>query len=152
MSVILEYGDVLVTRNADEANNGSPGYWNHLAIYSRLGVMEAQMPPWNSIICTPLKDFIDRYPKIKVYRLIAITGYDFLEAREKAAQSAMFMLGKPYKWLASLFPRLRRHRGDNCVTFVRKAYLDAINIDVGWKIPDDITTDNRFVLIGDLKV
>jgi len=140
----LEFADVLITRNAKEEDNGSPGYWNHLAIYTPLGVIEAQMPPWNSIICTPLNEFFDRYPKLKVFRLKNIDGYQFTNEKDKVAKSAVGMIGKPYKWLASLFPRLKRNRGDNCVTLLRKVYLDGINIDLGWKIPDDLVGDAKF--------
>jgi len=137
----MNIGDILITRNADEKDNQSPGYWNHVSIFvGGDNIVEAQSAPWSTIKLSEVDEFFNRYPKIQIYR-----WKDDDTVGEKAATYARTMLGKEYKWLASLFYMFRR--GENCVTTVRKAYKEALGFDPGWRKPDDITTDKRLVFI-----
>jgi hypothetical protein len=156
---MFEPGDIFVTRNANEDDNGNPGYWNHIAILTIMGIVEAQMPPWDTIICNTLYSFFNRYPQIQAYRwnakiknnkLVCAKPIDqalTAEIRLKASQKAITMIGGKYRLLASIFPNLRKFRGDNCITVVRKAYKDACDIDPKWRIPDDITKDKRLIFL-----
>lgn len=140
MNEIFEFGDIFVTRNANEEDNGMPGYWNHIAIFTKLGIVEAQMPPIGNVICSNLDEFINRYPTINVYRWNKDIG-------EKAAQAALSFIGVSYRMIASIFKHLRRNKGENCISMVRKCYQTASNIDPRWRIPDNVVNDTRLTLI-----
>jgi hypothetical protein len=52
-------GAVLVSRNVNEQENTSPGYWNHLAVYVGEGyVVESQ--EGYGVLLTPVQDYISR--------------------------------------------------------------------------------------------
>ena len=156
---MFEPGDIFVTRNADEKQNRNPGYWNHVAILTKMGVVEAQMTPWDTVICNTLYEFTNRYPQIQVYRwngvvkkdkIICAEEVDFKETEQirlRAAQKAITLIGKKYTMWASLFPNLRRFRGDNCITVIRRAYKEACGVDPKWKLPDNVTEDKRLVFL-----
>lgn len=142
---ILKPGDLLVTRNENEKDNRSPGHWNHVGIYDGYGiVIEAQKDP-GYVIGTPLEDFLNRYPEIRVLRGYMKWDYD----RYRIATEARMLQGKRFRVLASLtrFFRRKRSRGENCVSTARRAYLKATGIDFGWRIPDDVERDCRFYLV-----
>lgn len=106
-------GTILVSRNADERENTSPGYWNHLAcVVSDTHVVESQ--ECQGVIKTPLCDYLARdYSKI-----LALKPRD-ARAGARAARRAMALCGLPDRQLSSLFlvhgPR-RQKLGLNCVT------------------------------------
>lgn len=141
----LKPGDIILTRNANEEDNGMPGYWNHVSIYVGSGVVEAQMPPWETVKFSEEEEFFSRYPKYEIFRWVvdANTG-------KQAAAYARTMVGKPYKLFASLF--FRRRRGENCVSVVRKAYKEASGKDPEWKFPDDFANDDRLELMESIRI
>jgi len=127
-------GDIFLTRNAENSDNSTPGYWNHTAIYAGDNeVVEAQTGP-AKVILTNLVDFWARYPIIKVVRMNDNT------VAQRAATHARTLIDSRY-WLgASRFKLLRSSvRGENCVSVVRRSYLYAAGINYRWKKPDDIT-------------
>jgi uncharacterized protein YycO len=142
----FELGDIFVTRNFNEDDNNMPGYWNHVAIWTTNGVVEAQLPPWNSVICSVPEEFLKRYADYEVYRYNRESDKHLLIG-EKAAMAAVALIGRPYQFLASLFPRLKHRRGENCVSVIRKSYKDATGVDPGWKIPDDVTSDGNLTKV-----
>lgn len=77
----LRPGDVLATRWGDEKRNGTPGYWNHLAIVGTDGrrVVEAQRSA-DGAISTPINSFSARYSEVVVFRF-----FDSETARRAAA-------------------------------------------------------------------
>jgi uncharacterized protein YycO len=141
---MLKPGDIFVTRNKDEAENQSPGYWNHVALYTNQGVIEGQSPPWNSVICSELNEFKNRYYKWNVYRFNEDVG-------AKAAAKALSLVGKPYQWMNSFWYNISLgwHFGRkfNCVSAIRAAYHQVLEYDPHWTIPDDITKDKRLTLV-----
>ncbi len=105
-------GTILVSRNADERQNRTPGVWNHLAIITGDAVVESQQ--CEGVIKTPLAEYLARdYSKI-----LALTPRDEA-AGARAARRALALVGVPERRLSSLlvFHGLRRERlGLNCVT------------------------------------
>jgi len=142
---LLLPGDILVTRNYKEEDNGMPGYWNHIAIFTGNSVVEAQMPPWDTVIQSEIEEFVKRYARIQVYRWKNKPP----EFGEKIANHARTLVGKPYNMWASLFFKLRRKF--NCVTVGRSSYRNALGYDPGWKLPDDVTKDRKLYLITEKK-
>jgi len=136
-------GDVLITRNAREEDNNSPGYWNHASIYVGNGeVIEAQDVPYERVICSEWDEFYNRYPKIVILRHLKVGVGD------KAAKHARKFLGVPYRAIASIFRRLRKiSRGENCVSVVRKSMQKATGRKIVWRIPDHIIADRIFVKV-----
>ena len=136
----LQAGDILATRNANERDNASPGYWNHLGVYVGHDLMvEGQRVP-GRVICSDLREFIARYPEIMVLRLRDGDG-------RAIADEARRHVGTPFWGLASLPRRLRRtERGNNCVSVVRRsvAVPSALGGDPGWRTPDDAVADLSF--------
>ncbi len=65
----LRPGDILAARWADEERNGTPGFWNHLAIVGAdaARVVEAQKTA-DGIVLAPINDFLDRYSDVAVFR------------------------------------------------------------------------------------
>lgn len=136
----LKPGDIILTRNENEEDNGSPGYWNHTSIYVEQGVVEAQAEPWDTVKFSEIEEFFSRYPKYEIFR-----WKDDTSAGKKAANFARTMIGKPYKMFASIF--FRRRKGENCVSVVRKCYDEALGYDTGWRFPDDIAKDDRLTSV-----
>jgi hypothetical protein len=143
---LIQVGDILLTRNAGgEDRNRSPGWYNHAAIYTAAGVVEAQAHvrdgQWTddetapgAVILSELNEFWDRYPIILVRRLP-----DDAAAR-RAAERAVLMVGSHYRMISSWLRFLRPDaRGMNCVVVVRKAVAFARGSDPGWRRPDDIS-------------
>ncbi len=140
----LKPGDILLTRNADESLNTSPGFWNHTAIAVNASeVVEAM--EGKGVIRTPLSSFLDRYAQIVLMRYAG--KYD-----DRAAKFAEQSVGQPYRYISSIFLFLRRQqRGENCVSLVRRAYRYAYSFDFLWQTPDSIYYDKRLELICTLK-
>lgn len=65
----LRPGDILAARWEDEERNGTPGFWNHLAIVGTDGscVVEAQKSA-DGIVTAPINGFLARYSEIVVFR------------------------------------------------------------------------------------
>jgi hypothetical protein len=65
----LRPGDILAARWADEERNGTPGFWNHLAIVGTDGrsVVEAQKTA-DGIVTATVVDFWARYSDVEVFR------------------------------------------------------------------------------------
>lgn len=122
-------GDIFVTRNQDERLNRTPGYWNHVAIYTDNGIIEGQSYPWKSVICSEITEFQNRYYKFRVYRWNEEVG-------KNAAIIAKHLVGRLY----------RRYKF-NCVTVVRSAYYKALGYDPKWRRPDNFVRDKRLTLI-----
>jgi len=138
-------GDILITRNANEEDNSSPGYWNHVAIYTRFDVVvEAQVGP-AAVIQAEWPEFWNRYPEMRIMRM-EMDG----ATREKLARAAQELVGTTYSRFASLhraFRRGSRRRGENCVSVVRRAFMRSTGTDPRWRKPDDVAKDTRLQLI-----
>jgi hypothetical protein len=82
----LRPGDILAARWADEERNGTPGFWNHLAIVGANGdcVVEAQKSA-DGIVTAPINGFLARYSEVCVVRFFdsktARRAADFAESR-----------------------------------------------------------------------
>ena len=65
----LRPGDLLAARWEDEERNGTPGFWNHLAIVGADGscVVEAQKSA-DGVVTASINDFLARYSEICVVR------------------------------------------------------------------------------------
>jgi len=140
----LQPGDVFITRNAGgEDINTSPGWYNHVAIYTGNDhVVEAQ--EFEGVITTPLKTFWERYPYIVVMRPV---GMD--ETRRKVlVKTAKGLVGRPYNKYASLpfWTFDMRNNGESCVSVVRRCFEEALGYDPGWRLPDGVAEDNGFNL------
>ena len=155
---LLQVGDILLTRNAGgEKENPSPGWYNHAAIVTEDGVVEAQAhvkdgqwtddttAPGAVIVAEP-NEFWDRYPIILVRRLL-----DEAVAR-RAADRAETSIDTHYRMISSWFRRLRPDgRGLNCVAVVRKAVSVARGRDPGWRRPDDIARSSLLTTVYEKK-
>jgi hypothetical protein len=142
---LLEPGDVFLTVNAREEDNTTPGYWNHCAVYAGgTQVVEAQADP-GKVIVSDLDEFLGRYPKIQVMRVIDQKP----GAGAAVASASLALVGRTYSALVSRFKRLKRgeRKGENCVTVARRSVLDAIGRDPRWKIPDDVARDPRLSVV-----
>ena len=136
-------GDLFLTRNAGgEANNPSPGYYNHAAIFATNNwVVEAQAIP-HSIIAVPIWAFFDRYPEILVLR-----NNDPITA-SVTAQHAFKFLGRNYSFIESYRPFWRWHDKDNCVSLVKRIYNYTTGESYNWKIPDDFLKSPIFTKVA----
>ena len=139
----IEAGDILLTRHADESKNTSPGHWNHAAIYvGDNTVVEAQERP-DAVLTVDWPVFYYRYAEVLILRP---KFPDFI--RYNMAVAARRIVGSTYRKLASLFVFLRRsHRGENCVSVVRKAFKQATGYDPKWRKPDDVRYDDHLELV-----
>lgn len=79
----LRPGDILAARWEDEERNGTPGFWNHLAIVGadKARVVEAQKSA-DGVVTASINDFIARYSEVVVFRF-----FDAKTAR-RAAEAA----------------------------------------------------------------
>jgi len=139
-------GDIVITRNegSDEDENATPGYWNHVGIY--VGddrMVEAQAPGWGGKVLTSNRiEYMKRYPIIVVKR--SLTHAQGVLAAEDAKKSVDTI----YRKIASLFIFLRkRERGENCVSVVRRAYMEATGRDPKWRTPDDVYNDENLDIV-----
>lgn len=114
-------GTVLVSRNADERQNTSPGYWNHLAMYvGNDTIVEAQVG--RGVIRTPMSEYLAR----PYSRILAMEPRD-PAVGQRAAAKAQTLVGLPFKKFASALPgdRLAEVRGMNCDNVVRDSLRSA---------------------------
>ena len=118
-------GTVLVSRNADERENTSPGYWNHTAVYiGNQQIVESQAG--QGVILTSVDEFLSR----QYSRIIALAPRDAL-AGEQAAQRAQRLVGLRHAPGSSFFPfqgPLRQRMGLNCVSIVEISWQARFNI------------------------
>lgn len=162
----LRPGDILAARWADEERNGTPGFWNHLAIVGTDGkrVVEAQKSA-DGVVTAPINRFLARYSDVDVFRFFdsetsrraaafaesRVALETFLtpplrpegekEKREigESERKKGERSGPRYSWSASLAPFLRSDAAtENCVSLVRRAYWEAAGVDYRWKTPDDL--------------
>ncbi len=130
----MQAGDIILTRNLKEEDNGSPGYWNHAAIYcGKFKVIEAQAKP-NEVLRVSWFTFEQRYPEIIVVRFP-------IDSTDKMVSRAEQLIGKPYRKFSSLFFRsgwLRNKMGYNCVGVIKECYRYATGNNIKWRFPDDI--------------
>lgn len=124
----MQIGTVLISRNLDEIENTSPGYWNHCAIY--VGgpiIIESQM---NEGV---IKTYLDTY-MARAYTWFALTPIDSAVGL-LAAEKANTLLGLPYRKLSSLWRRVRNEeRGMNCV-------------DAGFRVPYEFALKKSFAFV-----
>lgn len=122
-------GTVLISRNTDERENRSPGYWNHLALYvGNLEVIESQ--EGLGVIRTPTQQFLDRsYSKIQAF-VPRDEGTAVLAIRR-----AERLVGIRYAPMSSLLPFNRGIIGGgmNCVSPIETACMIR-----GLNIPDNM--------------
>jgi hypothetical protein len=137
----LPAGSILLSRNRDERENTSPGYWNHLAIVDTTGDVIEDQAEQGGVIRTLVVDYLSRdYGRILVYQpLDMATG-------ERAAARAETLVGLPHRTVSSLrrrFPPRARQRGLNCVSVIEIAYGPEDRQIRRLKVPDGITRFNR---------
>ena len=140
-----ELGDLLITRNSEEVGNDSPGYYNHCGIYiGNQMVVEAQGGDIGYVREINLNTFINNYPEIVIIRC------DSEKIGNAAGIYARALVGYPYRKIASIFRNLRRKKmGENCVSVVRKAYMNALEgDDPMWRIPDNVMNDGMFKVVS----
>lgn len=116
-------GTVLLSRNHDESQNRTPGYWNHLAMFVGNGeIVESQAG--RGVVIAKLDDYLARPQSVK-----CIYPRD-LAAGDKAAEFARSYVGRPYRWSSSITPNLSPTYGKNCVSPITEAYARAIDRQV----------------------
>jgi hypothetical protein len=122
----LPAGTVLVSRNANEAENETPGHWNHLAIIvSPTELIESQ--EGKGVIRTPLAEYLSRPYAQPIQALLPCDR----AVGERAATTAATFVGQPYSKLGSILrgPARRMSRGEkiaaNCVVPIKAAYWQA---------------------------
>lgn len=134
-------GSVFVTRNRNEAENLSPGHFNHLAIYvgngivieSQGGIVEHGLG--RGVIRTQLGDFLSRdYVPILILEPVEpAVGL-------RAAAIAETLVGLPFRKWSSLpgVDRARaRQRGMNCDSVIRYSFRQASGMRLRrLRIPD----------------
>ena len=123
----LPAGTVLISRNVNEQDNTTPGYWNHLAICAGNVVIESQEGV--GVVGTPVNAFLARpYARITARPPVSpVLG-------QKAAYRVLGLVGTPYAPYSSVFHGLggngpaRLRLGLNCVSLVEEGYrLPGIN-------------------------
>ena len=137
----IPIGSVFISRNLKEDDNSSPGFWNHVSIYigdnsiveaygEQLGVIQTSLDEYKQRDY----EYFVRYPKNK-------------EIGKRAAIQAVKLIGSPYRYISSIFRRMRRdEKGESCVSVIRKAYYRASGYDPKhWKIPDSLAGDTIFL-------
>ena len=145
----LKSGDILLTVNDERFYpNETPGNWNHCAVVlDKDWVIEAQeeiphlkdILPDGGVVKSNGWFFFERYPEILCLRFGQID----------ISKAAALYIGNPYRKISSFFIFMRKPtRGENCVSLLRRAYMDTTGEDPKWKIPDDIARDPKLMQIG----
>ena len=60
-------------------------------------------------------------------------------------EKAKSLIGSKYRKIASLFWWMRKNKGENCVSVVRKCYLVGFKKDPDWIIPDEIVSFGKVI-------
>lgn len=142
---MFDIGTVLISRNYDESENTSPGYWNHCAIYiGDDAIIEAQIG--QGVIRTLYTKYITR-----AYTWFPLRPLD-LSSGMIAACRAKMLVGLPYRKLSSVWRHVHNeNRGVNCVDAAfRIPYEYAFNQNfsfIHW--PDDIINLVGLFIKGD---
>ena len=141
-------GDIILTRNEaglkdGRPSNGTPGYWNHAAIIAvavqNAGtegayVIEVQKA-FPEVVAFKMNNFLDRYPEYVILRPRPGIGF-------KAADKAFDSVSEPTKYAVAASVHLKIKDPfidrENCVSLVRRCYLQATHKDFGWRRPDHI--------------
>ena len=76
-----------------------------------------------------------------MYPVLVILRYREGLYNKEAVKVARTLLNNKYRKIASLFRFLRRNKGENCVSVVRKSFYKASGTDPKWKFPDHIYHD-----------
>lgn len=109
-------GTVFISRNADERENTSPGFWNHLAIKNGDHIVEAQQG--RGVIRTSFVDFLTRD-----YSQILAQEPNNLQEGFVAGSTAESLVGLKFRLTSSIpgrdWPLLMRVRGVNCDSVIR---------------------------------
>lgn len=138
----MQAGDIILTRNLKEEDNGTPGYFNHAAIYCGNSiVIEAQAKP-NLVLKEDWWTFERRYPTIKTIRF-PIDNIDKMVSRAES------LVGSKYRKISSIFMfvgPIRNMFGHNCVGVVRQCYKAATGKDPRWRFPDDILNTRHKII------
>jgi hypothetical protein len=136
----LPAGTVLVSRNANEAENTTPGHWNHLAIVVGEELIESQ--EGKGIIRTTLAEYLSRPYAQPILALLPCDR----AVGERAATKAATFVGQPYGKLGSILrgPARRMSRGEkvaaNCVVPIKAAYWQEDRRTRRVWFPDHIAT------------
>ena len=136
---MIQNGDIFISRWYEDDPNTSPGYWNHCAIYYNGNVIESLSDM--GVVSWSYEEWLPR-----MQRVIQLRCFNEVAA-ENAASYAPTLVGKPYRFIASMFrylPWWRIKKGLNCVAVVRVAFARAFFNDPLWRTPDDIVSDDRF--------
>jgi hypothetical protein len=114
---IFPVGTVLVSRNKIEAQNTSPGYWNHLAVYVGRNIVVESQESAGGVIATSLQDYLARdYIWFPLFPVDLASG-------EKAAAKAQSLVGLPYRQISSMLQLDRKEeKGANCVSVAKISY------------------------------
>jgi len=125
----LSSGDIILTRNTFEIGNFSPGWWNHVGIFTGHSIIEAIEDDIHQVIEIETEYFLKRYPEILVV--------EFLNKEHglKAAYYAYQLLGRPYDKNASLKDG---SSGENCCSMIAKCVSYTLNTYTQFLIPDAI--------------
>ena len=120
----LRPGDLLAARWAEEKKNGTPGFWNHLAIVGTNGasVVEAQKTA-DGVVTATVEDFLARYADVSVFRF-----FDAKTAR-RAAEAAESRVAVE----AILTPPLRPEREKKGRTATNEEEWDEFNDKTDWR-------------------
>lgn len=145
-------GTEFVTRNKNEVENESPGYWNHNAIVvgrdrttGQLFLVESQAGEVEDgrgfgVILTSLQEFVLR----DYQRYIAFEPRDPAAGRRMAGRS-LAIEGLPHRNISSIFrrhPPFRIAKGTNCVTAAVEVPAAPEDRRIrAIKIPDDMFTN-----------
>lgn len=134
-------GDIIVTRNDLEEENTTPGYWNHCALYVGEGwIVEALRD--EGVIKRLARELLEETSQHIVMRYAANDN----RFKKCMAKYGLYQVGLKYKLISSFRLRVWRARGRNCVTVIRYAFSKTMNYDPGWRKPDDIVQDPRFIM------
>lgn len=146
--MMIENGDIFLTRYHDEEKNKFPGYWNHAAIYNDGMIIEALMRNNTGVHTVSFEEWekgVDQWIQLR------LQDWHNPSAAEKAGKHAVTMLGLPYRMVTSVFrfiPTWRVKKGVNCVAVVRLAYKKGFGGDPRWLKADDIREDRRFYAVN----
>lgn len=135
MSLYIEPGDIILARNA-RGKNPTPGFWNHAAVVAKIKgtfcAVEVQCD-FNEVVAFRLENFLKRYPTLDVYRP------RFGDLADKVASFAAQNVGHAIEYC--ILPKKTSGKNvgrDHCVSFVRKCFENVADLDLQWRVPDDV--------------
>lgn len=126
-------GTTLISRNFNEEDNTTPGFWNHVAIWIGNGrIVESQRG--KGVILTALDDWQAR----PILWRPLIPRPQFFERGIQAANTACTLVGRPWGPLSSVRRKIRSRL--SCVSVWELSW----EVNVSW--PDDIAELKLFKL------